>query len=91
VILFVAAANRQRSVFGDAAFDITAERPAHLSFGAGMHYCLGAWLARVEMREALPILAARLGTLELAGPITWRPHIGMYGPVALPLRFGARA
>jgi hypothetical protein len=87
--LFLAAANTEPETFGDAPFDITAQRPVQLTFGGGIHYCLGAWLARIEMREALPILAARLPDLAAAGPVTCRPHIGITGPVTLPLRFTA--
>ncbi|MCO1656934.1 cytochrome P450 [Pseudonocardia humida] len=86
------AGNTDPAVFGPDAdtFDITARRPAPpLSFGAGVHYCLGANLARAEMSEALPVLARRLGPLALDGEPTWRPALGITGPVALPLRFGA--
>jgi cytochrome P450 len=86
--LFVGAAHHDPSTFSDAPFDITAKRPAQLGFGGGMHYCLGALLARVEMREALPILACRLGAPMVAGPVSWRAHLGIHGPVTLPLRFG---
>ena len=41
-------------------FDITVERRAHFGFGGGAHHCLGHWLARIDMREALPLLARRL-------------------------------
>ena len=76
--------SRRRHVAG---FDIGLERPAQLTFGGGIHYCLGAPLARTEMEEALPILAARLHTPELAGSVRWRPALGIYGPIALPIRF----
>ncbi|MGH4016544.1 MAG: cytochrome P450 [Pseudonocardiaceae bacterium] len=89
--LFVATANTQPDTFGDTPFDITAQRTAQLTFGGGIHYCLGAWLARLEMREALPILASRLGDLELDGPVASRPHIGITGPITLPLRFTGHA
>ncbi|MGB6165868.1 MAG: cytochrome P450 [Pseudonocardiaceae bacterium] len=87
IALFVAAANTAPDTFGDAPFDITAQRPAQLTFGGGIHYCLGVWLARTEMREALPILASRLGDIALAGPVPSRPHLGITGPITLPLRF----
>jgi cytochrome P450 len=57
VSMFVAAAHTDPRVFGTAEFDINRERPAQLAFGGGVHYCLGAPLARAEMEEALPILA----------------------------------
>ena len=89
--LLVGAAHRDQAAFGPDAdrFDITAERPAaQLAFGHGVHYCLGAALARAEMAEALPILAARLPGLELAGPPILRPDIsGIVGPDSLPIRF----
>ncbi len=91
IALFVAAANTEPDTFGDAPFDITAQRTAQLTFGGGIHYCLGTWLARTEMREALPILASRLGDIALDGPVVSRPHIGITGPVTLPLRFAGSA
>jgi cytochrome P450 len=91
VALFVAAANTEPDIFGDAPFNITAQRTAQLTFGGGIHYCLGAWLARVKMREALPILASRLGDIALNGPVVSRPHIGITGPLALPLTFTGSA
>jgi cytochrome P450 len=87
IALFLAAANTEPDTFGDAPFDITAQRTAQLTFGGGIHYCLGAWLARAEMREALPILASRLGDIALDGPLVSRPHICITGPITLPLRF----
>jgi cytochrome P450 len=69
-------------------FDITKEsaHTPHLTFGSGIHYCLGAWLARAELQEALPVLAARWPDIRLAGPITWKPQqFGIWGPATLPL------
>jgi cytochrome P450 len=86
----VTAAHRDPRVFdkGDS-FDITVTREAPpLQFGAGPHHCLGAALARAELSEALPVLASRLGPPSIAGPVTWRPPIGIHGPNELPLRFG---
>jgi cytochrome P450 len=87
VALLLGTANAEPGIFGAAPFDITAQRTAQLTFGGGIHHCLGAGLARTEMREALPILASRLGDIALAGPVPSRPHIGITGPITLPLRF----
>ena len=89
--MFVAAAHTDPRVFGPAGFDISPERPSQLTFGGGIHYCLGAPLARAEMEEALPILAARLHTPELSGSVRWRPALGISGPVTLPIRFRSAA
>jgi cytochrome P450 len=89
--MMVAVAHREEGVYGPAAFDITAERPPQIGFGGGPHYCLGAALARAEMGEALPILAARLPELRIDGPVTYRPELeGIMGPTSLPIRFAVR-
>ncbi len=86
--LMVAAAHQEPGMFGDTSFNIQADRPAQLSFGHGPHFCLGAQLARVEMHEALPILAQRLPGLALAGEPTYRSQLaGFVGPETLPIRF----
>jgi len=86
--LMVAAAHHEPAAFGDTRFNIQAERPAQLSFGLGPHFCLGAQLARIELQEALPILAQRLPGLALAGEPTHRPQLaGFVGPDTLPIRF----
>jgi cytochrome P450 len=87
----MAAANFDGSVFRDPLrFDITRE-PAgqpQLTFGSGIHYCLGAALARAELQEALPLLARRLPDLAVDGPITWKPNaVGIFGPEHLPVTF----
>jgi cytochrome P450 len=68
-------------------FDIITRRPPPMTFGAGLHYCLGATLARAEMAEALPVLAARLGPIEADGEAQWRPAFGITGPTTLPIRY----
>jgi cytochrome P450 len=68
-------------------FDITAERgPAKpLTFGAGIHYCLGANLARAELQEALAFLPRRMPGLALAGEPELGSIHGIYGLERLPL------
>jgi cytochrome P450 len=84
------AANRDGAVYEDPTrFDITRDEPPPiLTFGGGVHYCLGANLARRELAEALKILAQRLPNLRLIGPPAWKPLLGMSGPINLPLEFG---
>ncbi|MGZ4295088.1 MAG: cytochrome P450 [Solirubrobacteraceae bacterium] len=80
-------ANRQ-GVDGDA-FDITADRGGArvLTFGAGIHYCVGANLARAEMQEGLAELARRAARVQLAGEPEFGTPSGIYGLETLPLRF----
>ncbi len=71
--------------------DLTRRRPTHLTFGGGIHYCLGAALARVELQEALPRLASRLAEPHETGPPSWlAPTEAVYGPVTLPLGYRRR-
>lgn len=86
-----ATGNRDESVFAGArTFDIRKE-PAgspHLTLGSGIHYCLGAWLARAELQEALPILARRMPDLALADGVRWKPPgTAIFGPDSLPVTF----
>jgi cytochrome P450 len=88
VLLALAAANRDPARFGDpVAFD--ADRPdnAHLSLGHGVHYCLGAALARAEAEIAVEVLVARLPKLALAGQVSWRPSFRTRGLATLPVTF----
>jgi cytochrome P450 len=86
-----ATANRDESVFPDAGtFDIRKEPAghAHLTLGSGIHYCLGASLARAELQEALPILARRMPDLRVDGEVGWKPTTtAIYGPDTLPVTF----
>jgi cytochrome P450 len=72
-------------------FNIAAERDRArvLTFGAGVHFCVGANLARVELQEALAFLAPRMQGLELAGEPVFEGITGIYGLAELPLRFAA--
>jgi cytochrome P450 len=74
---------------GADAFDITAdrERARPLTFGAGVHYCLGANLARVELQEGLAFLSRRLHGLRLDGEPVFEGVSGIYGLAALPVAF----
>jgi cytochrome P450 len=74
---------------GGAAFDITRPTPAprSLTFGAGIHYCLGANLARAEISEALVYLAPRMPGLALDGEVEYDSTQGIYGLLSLPLRW----
>ncbi len=78
---------------GSDSFDITADRGGAraLTFGAGVHYCLGANLARVELQEGLAFLAQNLHELELDGEPTYEAVTGIYGLAELPIRFRAAA
>jgi len=90
VAVSLAGANRDPEAFDDPdAFDITKERStAQMTFGAGIHHCMGAALARAELQEALPLLARRLRGLSIDGEVAWKPStFGIWGPVRLPLRF----
>jgi cytochrome P450 len=88
-VLMVSAVTANREPDGDE-FDITAERPEKpLTFGAGIHYCLGANLARAELQEALAFLAPRMRNLELDGPPEFGSVHGIYGLEGLPISYTA--
>ena len=82
-------ANRDPEVYADPdRFDIRRHHPEpQLTFGGGVHYCLGASLARAELQEALPILARRLPALEPDGRCEWRTGVLIRGPARLPIGF----
>lgn len=86
------AANRDPAIYDDPdRFDITREgAPAVLTFGGGVHYCLGANLARLELAEGLKVLAQRLPDARRVDPAPWKPMLGMSGPTRLLIEFGRR-
>jgi cytochrome P450 len=78
---------------GADSFDITSDRgrARALTFGAGVHYCLGANLARAELQEGLAFLARRVVGLELDGEPIFESVSGIYGLAALPVRLAVRS
>jgi cytochrome P450 len=79
----------ERGPSGPERFDITADRgrARALTFGAGVHYCLGANLARLELQEGLAFLAGHLKGLELNGEPVYESVSGIYGLAELPIKF----
>jgi cytochrome P450 len=89
-IVAVCAERANREGQSGEDFDITAARDARLlTFGAGMHYCLGANLARAELEEALAFLAPRTPNLALDGPPQLGGVEGIYGIDKLPITWSA--
>jgi cytochrome P450 len=86
VLFWEGSANRDELVFPDSmAFDIGRDPNPHLSFGHGIHYCLGASLARLEMRVMFEELLSRFHSYELAGPVEWTRSNRHTGIRHLPL------
>jgi len=85
-IVAVCAERANRQGEDGEIFDITAPRESRLlTFGAGIHYCLGANLARAELEEALAFLAPRMPGLALDGPPQLGGVEGVYGVDKLPV------
>jgi len=88
VTLWWSSANRDDGVFPDPfRFDVRRDPNPHLAFGDGTHFCLGANLARLEIRIVLDALLDRFAAVGLAGPIEWtrsNKHTGIrHMPVTL--------
>jgi cytochrome P450 len=85
----IAAANRDAAMFPNPdAFDITRQPNPHLSFGTGIHYCLGATLARVEGQEVFRALAERLSGMQLdSETLEYHPSVQFRSLRALPVRW----
>ncbi|MEV4432421.1 cytochrome P450 [Streptomyces sp. NPDC049555] len=91
VLVALADADRDPARFPDpGGFDIRRDARGHVAFGHGIHYCLGAPLARLEARIALRSLLERCPDLALdchPDALTWREGLLMRGPLRLPVRF----
>jgi cytochrome P450 len=92
VVFWEASANRDERVF-DAPFrfDVRRQPNPHLGFGHGVHHCLGASLARLEIRVVLTELLARVDAVELAGPVEWTRSNKHTGIRRLPVKLTACA
>jgi cytochrome P450 len=91
VVPFMASANRDPRQFRDPdRLDVRRHPERHVAFAAGIHYCLGAWLARLEARVVLATAFRRLPDLALAtGEPRWKPMIFLRGLESLPLTWRA--
>jgi cytochrome P450 len=91
VYLAYVSGNRDEEVFDEPfRFDITREPNKHLAFGYGVHFCLGAALARMEMNSLFNGLIARLDSIELAGPPELAATTFVGGLKHLPIRYSMR-
>jgi cytochrome P450 len=89
VAMFYPSANRDAAHFADPdRFDVTRKPNPHIAFGGGgMHFCLGANLARVEAAVLVPEVLSRMKNLELAGPVERMPSTLINGIHSMPVRF----
>ena len=86
VTLWEMSANRDERVFADPfTFDIGRWPNRHLGFGAGVHFCLGASLARLELDLALEMITAEFRQIAVASPVRWTPNNRLLGPRSLSL------
>jgi cytochrome P450 len=87
IAALLGSANRDPDFFDDAdTFDIGRTPNHHIGFGAGVHHCLGAPLARMELQISLPALLDRFPRLELAGAPVRRPTFVLRGYESVPIR-----
>jgi cytochrome P450 len=88
VMLSYPSANRDEEVFEDPfRFDVGRHPNKHLAFGFGVHYCLGAMLARMEIKALLTELVPRLREIELAGEPRYMQTLFVGGPKSIPIRY----
>ncbi|MEY2676839.1 MAG: hypothetical protein RL510_859 [Actinomycetota bacterium] len=87
IAALLGSANRDETVFDRAdQMDITRDPNPHIGFGAGIHFCIGAPLARMEMSTSLPALIAKYPKLELAAEPVRRPGFVLRGYESVPLK-----
>lgn len=86
-LLFYSSANRDPEKFANPdAFDIHRDTTGHMAFGHGLHFCLGAHLARLEVAIAVEQLLKQVDGMELAGTVRWATTPSLQGPASLPVR-----
>lgn len=89
VVAMLGSANRDEEVFENTdSFDLTRKQNPHIAFGAGIHFCIGAPLARLEMQNSLPMLFERFPNLQLAGSPVQRPTFVLRGWETIPANNG---
>jgi cholest-4-en-3-one 26-monooxygenase len=90
VVMYYGSANRDEEVFADPfKFDISRDPNDHLAFGVGQHWCLGANLARLELRIMFEELMRRMPDLELAGPVRRLRSNFLNAIKTMPVRYRA--
>jgi cytochrome P450 len=91
VMVLLGSANRDEEWLPDASrFDVTRVSKGHIGFGFGVHFCLGASLARLEARVALEQLFARCKKIErTTSEVEWIDSLILRGPKVLPIQFDA--
>lgn len=89
IFTIIAAANRDPAQFPDPdRLDITRRENRHLAFGYGIHFCLGAALARLEAQSAISTMLRRMPRLALrTDTVQWRPALTLRGVQTLPVTF----
>ncbi|EJR26643.1 MULTISPECIES: cytochrome P450 family protein [Bacillus cereus group] len=91
IIISLASSNRDENFFPNAdVFDISREKNRHIAFGHGSHFCLGAPLARLEAKIAIPTLLHRMPNIQMQGgkeQVKWKGSYLMRSLEELPLRF----
>jgi len=91
VVIFYGSANRDAAKFDEPdRFDVRRHPNEHVAFGGGgTHFCLGASLARLEIRAMFEEVLGRLDAVTLDGSVEWLPSIFINGPRRMPVRFRA--
>ncbi|MCW3000470.1 MAG: cytochrome [Solirubrobacterales bacterium] len=88
VMLSFAAANRDPGRYAEPErFDLQRDEQEHVAFGSGIHFCLGAHLARLELRIVLETLIARVARVDVLGEPVWRRNPSLRGIDAMTVRF----
>jgi cytochrome P450 len=89
IAALLGSANHDPSIFSDPSrLDVGRADNPHLGFGAGIHFCVGAPLARVELQVSLTTLLTRFASIEAAGPAQRRPEFVIRGLHRLPVNVG---